>query len=171
MNLELRETNKKVAKTEATATTTRHIDYFKVNNNPNIYIMDTPGIIMPKIENNDTGLKLSICGNIKEKIVGKQLIFEYLLYLLNKNDYFDYMKVLKTETQVNDPEKFIKLLMDNYKITDKNNAFDFTFKLFSNGDLGKVTFDDLGDIKGSSIEVIVNKDNKVKKVDNNVILL
>jgi len=141
MNLELREVNKKTAKTEATATTTRHIDFFKVNENPNIYIMDTPGIIMPKIDNNDIGLKLSVCGNIKDKIVGKQMICEYLLYLLNRYDYLEYIKVFKTEEKVTSLDTLLRIISKEFKITDKNNACDLILKNFQLGKLGKVTLD------------------------------
>ena len=151
MNLELREKTKKAAKTEATATTTRHIDFFKVSINPNIFIMDTPGILQPKIECNDVGLKMSVCGNIKDKIVGKRMICDYLLYQLNKNEYLDYVQVFKTKDKLFELDNLVKVISENYKIQDKNNVFDLILKNFSLGKLGKVTFDDQRDFSINNI--------------------
>ena len=66
---ELSQETKKYAKTGKTATTTRNYDSFKVNLKPVIYIIDTPGIMPPQIRINEEGIKLYLCGNIKEKIV------------------------------------------------------------------------------------------------------
>ncbi len=104
--------------------------------------MDSPGIIQPKIYDNNISLKLSICGNIKEKIVGKKLICEYLLHLLNKNNYLDYVKELKTKEKVVSIDKLIKIVSENYNILETNNAFDFVLTRFYAGKLGKVTFDE-----------------------------
>jgi ribosome biogenesis GTPase A len=123
-------------------TTTRHIDYFKVNNEPIIYIMDTPGIMPPKIFNNASGLKLSVCGNIKEKIAGKETICDYLLYMLNKNKVFEYTKAFGLDDRTDDIHVLLRHVKERYKIHDTNQAFDFMLKAFKEGRLGKVTFDD-----------------------------
>ena len=44
--------------------------------------MDTPGILWPKIENREAGLRLTITGAIKDSIVGTSLLSDYLLGIL-----------------------------------------------------------------------------------------
>ena len=36
----------------------------KVSHDPVVYLLDTPGIMMPKINNLDTGMKLACCGRL-----------------------------------------------------------------------------------------------------------
>ncbi len=40
-----------------------------INVNPNFKIMDTPGILWPKFEDQEIGYKLAICGSIKDEIL------------------------------------------------------------------------------------------------------
>ena len=36
----------------------------RVNNDPLVYLVDTPGILMPNIRNLHVGFKLALCGEI-----------------------------------------------------------------------------------------------------------
>ncbi len=141
---DLSEETKKKAKTGVHATTTRNIDSFKINLEPVIYIMDTPGIMPPKIYNPESGLKLSICGNIKDKITGKEIICDYLLFNLNKNpsNVDAYKKALKLKEQIINTNILIEHIMREYKILNSNNAYDFFIKYFKEGKYGKITFDE-----------------------------
>ncbi len=143
MSYDLKELEtKKKATTGVHATTTRHIDFFKVNASPVIYIMDTPGIMQPKIYNPESGLKLSICGNIKEKIAGKEIICDYLLFHLNKENVLEYKKAFRLQNQVKDLSELLKHVMEQFKIQNSNHAFDFILKYFKDGRLGNITFDE-----------------------------
>ena len=42
--------------------------------------MDTPGICVPKISNDETALKLCLVGCINDKIPGKETVIKYMLY-------------------------------------------------------------------------------------------
>lgn len=141
---ELSENTKKRAVTGVHATTTRHIESFKVNLDPVIFIMDTPGIMPPKIYNPESGLKLSICGNIKDKIAGKELICDFLLFNLNKNlhNIEAYKKAFRLTEQIFDTNILIERIMNEFKIPNSNNAFDFVLKYFKEGRMGKITFDE-----------------------------
>jgi len=134
---------KKSAKTDIHATTTRHIDYFKINNEPVVYIMDTPGIMPPKIYNVESGIKLAIAGNIKDKITGKEIICDYLLFCLNKSDsnQQSYVKRFKLKGPVYTGEELVASIMQQFFMSS-NNAMDFIIKNFREGSLGKITFDE-----------------------------
>jgi ribosome biogenesis GTPase A len=140
---ELAEESKKQAKIGIHATTTRYIDCFKVNLEPIIFIMDTPGIMPPKIYNLDSGMKLSICGNIKDKIAGKESICDYLLFHLNKHDHNQqaYMKQFRIKQPVFHGQDLVALVMKEF-LMSSNNAYDYILRNFREGNLGKITFDE-----------------------------
>lgn len=61
--------NKKaLAKTTPLPCTTKNINGFKVNDSPLAYLVDTPGIMVPRIADNETGLKLALVGCFKQFI-------------------------------------------------------------------------------------------------------
>jgi ribosome biogenesis GTPase A len=139
---DLSEETKKYAQTGKTATTTRNYDSFKVNLDPIIYIIDTPGIMPPQIKTNEEGIKLSLCGNIKENIAGKEIIIDYLLYFLNKHKVFDYVKVFRLEKPTDNVHEFVYLVGENFRIINSTQIHDFILKNFKEGKLGKFTFDE-----------------------------
>ena len=49
-----------------------------------IFLVDSPGVMSPHIQDHDTALKLSLIGCIKEVISEKEPIVDYLVYALNK---------------------------------------------------------------------------------------
>ena len=54
----------------------------------NIEMLDTPGVLWPKFENQEVGLNLAFTGTIKEEILDKEEVAYYLTkYLLN--NHFD----------------------------------------------------------------------------------
>ena len=81
----------KATRTGGEAGITRSVENkIKVHESPDIYIIDTPGILSPNIESMEVGMKLASCATIKDHIVGEELIADYILFWLNKNGYFDY---------------------------------------------------------------------------------
>jgi ribosome biogenesis GTPase A len=142
LSQDIKELSGKAPVTNVHPTTTRHIDYFKVNSEPVIYVIDTPGIMPPKIFNYASGLKLSVCGNIKEKIAGKIIICDYLLFQLNKNKVFDYTKTFGLDVKTDDIHILIKHIQNKYKIADSSMAMDFMLKAFKEGRMGRVTLDE-----------------------------
>eukprot|EP00252_Welwitschia_mirabilis_P025733 TRINITY_DN8170_c0_g1_i1.p1 TRINITY_DN8170_c0_g1~~TRINITY_DN8170_c0_g1_i1.p1 ORF type:complete len:368 (-),score=70.26 TRINITY_DN8170_c0_g1_i1:424-1527(-) len=62
---------------------TRDISGFKIAEQPSIYVLDTPGILVPNISDIETGLKLALIGSVKDSVVGEERLARYLLALLN----------------------------------------------------------------------------------------
>ena len=52
--------------------------------NKNVELLDTPGILWPKFESQDVGIKLSICGSIKDEIVDLHMVCLYALRIIEK---------------------------------------------------------------------------------------
>ncbi|KMZ57315.1 Ribosome biogenesis GTPase A [Zostera marina] len=62
---------------------TQDIAGFKISNRPSIYVLDTPGILVPRIHDIETGLKLALTGAVKDSAVGEERLAQYLLAILN----------------------------------------------------------------------------------------
>ncbi|XP_059668399.1 short integuments 2, mitochondrial isoform X2 [Cornus florida] len=62
---------------------TQDIAGFKIAHKPSIYVLDTPGILVPSIPDIETGLKLALAGSVKDSVVGEERIAQYLLAVLN----------------------------------------------------------------------------------------
>jgi len=89
---------RKAAETGPTPGVTKHQDWIKLGKD--VELLDTPGILWPKIENREAGLRLTITGAIKDSIVGTSLLSDYLLGIL----------MLKS------PEQLLK----HYQLTEEN---------------------------------------------------
>lgn len=53
-------------------------------------MVDTPGVMLPLIETEETGLKLALVGTLRDEVVGHELVADYLLYTLNQHGKFEY---------------------------------------------------------------------------------
>ncbi|KAH7430025.1 hypothetical protein KP509_09G079000 [Ceratopteris richardii] len=62
---------------------TLNLQGFKIHSKTSIFILDTPGVLVPNISDLDTGLKLALTGAIKDSIVGEKRLCRYLLAFLN----------------------------------------------------------------------------------------
>ncbi|XP_015593637.1 mitochondrial GTPase 1 [Cephus cinctus] len=66
----------------------------KISEKPSVYVLDTPGILTPRVSNVYDGLKLALVGCLQDHLVGEETIADYLLFWLNKHERFEYVKVL-----------------------------------------------------------------------------
>ncbi|XP_037759683.1 mitochondrial ribosome-associated GTPase 1 isoform X1 [Chelonia mydas] len=64
----------------------------QVSERPLMYLLDTPGVLAPRIESVETGMKLALCGAIRDHLVGEDIMADYLLYTLNKQQQFSYVE-------------------------------------------------------------------------------
>ncbi|KAI5682851.1 hypothetical protein M9H77_04079 [Catharanthus roseus] len=62
---------------------TQDIAGYKIAHQPSIYVLDTPGVLVPSIPDIETGLKLALAGSVKDSVVGEERISQYLLAVLN----------------------------------------------------------------------------------------
>ncbi|CAK9183972.1 unnamed protein product [Ilex paraguariensis] len=62
---------------------TQDIAGYKIAHHPSIYVLDSPGVLVPSIPNIETGLKLALAGSVKDSVVGEERIAQYLLAVLN----------------------------------------------------------------------------------------
>jgi len=67
-----------VAKAMAQPCTTKNMNGIKISKKPLAFLVDSPGVMIPYISSDETALKLSVIGCIKDVIPGKEPIIEYL---------------------------------------------------------------------------------------------
>ncbi len=69
---------------------TRSKQWIRIDNN--IDLLDTPGILWPKLDENDAGMKLALTGNIKEEILDlEELAFYFIKYIRQNPKYLNYL--------------------------------------------------------------------------------
>ena len=101
---------------------TKSITGFKIIADPPTFMMDTPGIIIPKIrESSEDGLKLCVCANIRDGIVELEVVCDYLLYKLNREQVFNYVNrySLPLRRPVDSVHELSNAIMERFKLPDR----------------------------------------------------
>lgn len=128
----------------------------KVNGDPPIYLIDTPGILLPNITDSECGMKLALCASLKDDLVGATLIADFLLYWMNKTNNFKYVQyfsikeptdavlplLVKIATSFNKIKK-VKNVSNNsiLSVPDINFAANYMIKVFRSGKFGDLNLD------------------------------
>jgi len=130
----------------------------KISESPLIYLFDTPGILQPRVNDIESGMKLAACSNLPDAQVGFILIADYVLYNLNKCKNFKYVEF----TSLEEPSDCIATVLlsvasrYNYSTEIRNvenqqhqikpdvyTAAQHFVLAFRRGEFGKVVLDDL----------------------------
>ena len=114
--------------------------------NKNVELLDTPGILWPKFEDQTVGLKLAFIGSIKDEIMNLEELAAELIHFLTDN----YVGILNEKygiEEVGDPYACLTEIARNRHCLVKGNELD-TLKAanlllddFRNGRLGKITLE------------------------------
>ncbi|KAA8520144.1 hypothetical protein F0562_014400 [Nyssa sinensis] len=75
---------------------TKDISSFKIGSHPNIYVLDTPGVLPPEILDIEVCSKLALTGAISHCFIGQTELAQYFLAVLNLTD--EYKKWAKLST-------------------------------------------------------------------------
>ncbi len=86
---------KKITVTGAKPGVTRHQQWVTLAED--IELLDTPGVLYPRIETKADELNLSLTAGIKDELVGEQITAEYLVYRLRERNVLDRIKGLSDE--------------------------------------------------------------------------
>lgn len=88
-------TGKKSAKTGDKPGVTKGKQWLTLTNG--MQLLDTPGILWPKFEDPEVGLKLAFCGSVKDEILDLETLAFRLIKLLEKEYPNEFMKRYKLE--------------------------------------------------------------------------
>uniref|UniRef100_A0A663LJY7 Mitochondrial GTPase 1 n=1 Tax=Athene cunicularia TaxID=194338 RepID=A0A663LJY7_ATHCN len=80
----------------------------QVSEKPLMYLVDTPGVLPPRLGDVETGMKLALCGAIRDHLVGEDIMADYLLYTLNKWQQFGYTQRYGLAAACDDIEPVLK---------------------------------------------------------------
>lgn len=132
-----------VAKVTKIPCTTKNLNGIRISDDPVSYLVDTPGVMVPRIIDNETALKLSLIGCVKDVIPGKSLIIEYMLWQLNQQKVKKYMHFYGLHSQMNIAEDLIHFVRKKYFLFDYDAAYEKILIHFREGKLGNITLDNL----------------------------
>jgi mitochondrial GTPase 1 len=118
-----------------------------VNEKPAIYVVDTPGVMLPNVESVETGMRLALTGAIKDDVVGKEVIADYMLFKLNQLRSTRYVDALKLPQPTDDIDELlahaVRFCSAHGKEPDvqRQLASEYVLKLFRSGAFGQFTLD------------------------------
>ncbi|QSL64431.1 hypothetical protein MERGE_001732 [Pneumocystis wakefieldiae] len=142
--------SRKAAKTGAQPGITKKITQkVKIIDKPLVYCIDTPGIMIPSINDPITFLKLALVGCIKDNIIDTITIADYLLFRINLIDPELYLTPFKMKQPTNDIEELLNAIaiatgrLKKGGIPNIYTAATFLIKKYRTGNLGKFVLDDI----------------------------
>ena len=138
---------RKAAETGPTPGVTKHQDWIKLGSH--VELLDTPGILWPKIKDRETGLRLAITGAIKDSIVGTSQLSIYLIEILKQKlpDKLQKFYQLTPENLALFPEDILQKIAENRGCLKRGGAVDqhraesLLLRDFRQGKLGRLSFD------------------------------
>ena len=114
--------------------------------NKNVELLDTPGILWPKFEDQSVGLKLALIGAIKDEILNiDEMSLELIKYL--QRDYADALCARYGLDTCDDPVKVLEGIAANRACIKKGGEPDFSkaaallLDEFRSGTIGRMTLE------------------------------
>ena len=114
--------------------------------NKNVELLDTPGILWPKFEDQVVGLRLALIGSMNDEILNKDELALELIKILTKS----YPGVLNERYEVDESVELTQILIQiaqNRKCISKGNEPDYSkaaallIEEFRSGKLGRITLE------------------------------
>ncbi|KAH9499227.1 Mitochondrial GTPase [Bulinus truncatus] len=92
----------------------------KVSVNPNIYVIDSPGIMPPKFDTLESAMKLAACSCLPDHLVGEINIADYILFWMNKHEHFHYVEHFEVEEASDDIINVLKKIALKHKAISRH---------------------------------------------------
>ncbi|MBS5323221.1 MAG: ribosome biogenesis GTPase YlqF [Lachnospiraceae bacterium] len=114
--------------------------------NKNVELLDTPGILWPKFEDQSVGAKLAMVGSIKDEILNLEELSLELLGCLHEF-YKGLLEKRYELTESNDRLSMLTQIAENRKCIQKGNELDYLkaanifLEEFRNGKIGRTTLE------------------------------
>lgn len=113
----------------------------------NVELLDTPGVLWPKISTKRMELKLTLCGSIKDELIGEELVAEYLLEWANENPGKLLLDIYDSGELTESVEEFLEAVgrqrgyLKSGGVVDMRKSAIAVLKDFRDGRLGAITLD------------------------------
>lgn len=114
--------------------------------NKNVELLDTPGILWPKFEDQSVGAKLAMVGSIKDEILNLEELSLELLGCLHEF-YKGLLEKRYELTESDDRLSMLTQIAENRKCIQKRNELDYVkaanifLEEFRNGKIGRITLE------------------------------
>lgn len=130
--------HKKVARVENRPGVTTAQQWLRIN--PEVELLDTPGVLWPKFEQVTTGYNLALVGSIKPELLPVVEVCEYSLDFLRNNYPLIFESYFKKSIESTNEELLNNYQM-NYQDISKIDYYKLIIQDFKLGKFGKVTLD------------------------------
>ena len=132
---------KKITKTENRPGVTRNLQWIKINED--LELLDTPGVLWPKLDNQDDARLLALLGSIKDDLLDKEDLVRFGLNYIVDNYPGLINKRYDVEENKDELVDLIALkknciLKDNN--IDYNKTYDMILKDIRNNKIGRITY-------------------------------
>ncbi|CDS06386.1 hypothetical protein LRAMOSA08914 [Lichtheimia ramosa] len=122
----------------------------KVLEHPAIYLIDTPGVMVPHISDPVRSLRVALTGGIRDHLADEQVMADYLLYELNRRHAHEvYTSYFGLSEPTNDIHVLLEAVARRIGAVVKGGELDLTMaskfllKQYRQGKLGRFTLDDI----------------------------
>ena len=130
--------HKKFARVENRPGVTTAQQWLRIN--PEVELLDTPGVLWPKFEQVTTGYNLALVGSIKPELLPVVEVCEYFLDFLRNNYPLIFESYFKKSIESTNEELLNNYQM-NYQDISKIDYYKLIIQDFKLGKFGKVTLD------------------------------
>lgn len=129
---------------------TKSVSSIQVSSEPAVFVLDTPGIMVPRVDDVETGLKLALTGALPERVVSLEAVVDYLHFVLRTQPRkclsHDVWNILGMEDGRDRPPDSVQHMLESVaKRYGKNPQTDdparVCIRSFQKGLLGKITLD------------------------------
>ena len=137
---------KKVAKTENRPGVTRSLQWIRINED--VELLDTPGVLWPKIDDQDDARLLALLGSINDDVVDKEELVRFGLMRLTQI----YPGLVESRYGVREDEEDLLSAIGKEKLwltangeVDVTKSADLILKDIRGGKIGRITWQDAGE--------------------------
>ncbi|XP_003389472.1 PREDICTED: mitochondrial ribosome-associated GTPase 1-like [Amphimedon queenslandica] len=127
--------------------------FIKISTDPLIKLLDTPGIMIPNIKDEEMALKLAAVGTLDHRFVGEVNIAAYILKTLNEQKLYQYIKKYNLEGPCHDTDELlhnvgqrIGALLKGGFVDEGRSATHF-IKNFREGQFGRIMLDSISEVE------------------------
>jgi ribosome biogenesis GTPase A len=128
---------------------TRYVSAFAVSKSPPLYLMDSPGILMPKIEDIRNGVKLALTGALPDAALPVDELAHFLICHARDRGSKQFKRALQLEAVPSDSWVLLQQLAERWGllaeggVLDTDAAAQQLVTLFRLGKLGRYSLDEV----------------------------
>ncbi len=137
---------KKVAKAENRPGVTKSLQWIRINED--VELLDTPGVLWPKLENHDDARLLALIGSINDDVLDKEDLVYFALNYLKEH----YPGLLNKRYEIDESEDDLleaiarkKLWLSSDNEINREKAVDLLLKDIRSSRIGRICWQDVGE--------------------------